>query len=258
MLVVFWASCGSATWNTWYKIVSTRCTGWTGDMTHVTRDQGGRGEGWVPESQPSISITGTNIRKLHRYGRWGGREFSMWWPCSDTTTTGGQLLLVWFVTEKARTCIWDDGVCSCTGNPLPTTSANALLAVLNILTDGCRKMWSLTQVVGHEPLTQRCLKMDGGKNGKLTGWMWGGWRAQAVMCQLRPAAELSEVASCRSVTQFNNNPTKVQMKRQSHMTDELTCVAGQWAGAGMDDVMELWQMYTLPFLPNAGWFCDHE
>lgn len=34
------------------------------------------------------------------------------------------------------------------------------------------------------------------------------------------------------------------------MTDELTCVAGQWAGAGMVDVTELWQMYKLP-LPDT-------
>lgn len=35
------------------------------------------------------------------------------------------------------------------------------------------------------------------------------WCAQAVMCQLRPAAVRSEAASCSLVTQFNNNPKKV-------------------------------------------------
>lgn len=41
------------------------------------------------------------------------------------------------------------------------------------------------------------------------------------------------------------------MKRLSHMTDELASVAGQWAGAGMVDVTELWQMYKMPHKTDA-------
>lgn len=96
-----------------------------------------------------------------------------WSPCSDTTNTGDQLLLVWFVAEKAWLCTRDDVVCSCTGKPLPMTSTNALLAVLNLLTDRCRKMWSLNQVVWYEPLTHRRLMTEGGNHPKLTVWTQG-------------------------------------------------------------------------------------